>query len=89
MKTIFPLWLKQATPGRKEGTDVWLKWKCRFTVENFKVICCFFLDGLTSADCLWFTPVFVGRADAINLSGTLVSKQDFKHSTVGKLAFGL
>lgn len=28
-------------------------------------------------------------ADAINLSGTLVSKQDFKYSMVGKLAFGL
>lgn len=89
MKTRFPLWLKQATPGRKKGTDVWLKWKGRLAVEDFKVIHCFFLDGFARADCLRGTPVFVGRADAINLSGTLVSKQDFKHSTVGKLSFGL
>lgn len=90
MKTRFPLWLKQATSGRKEGADVQLKRKCRSAVENFKVICCFFsLDGIYKYRCLWVTPMFVSRADAVNLSGILVFKQDFKHSMLGKFAVGL
>lgn len=58
-------------------------------MENFKVIRCFFLDGIYKYGLLMDWSVFVGRAGAVILSGTSVSKQDFKHSMVGNLTFGL